>query len=187
MKTSTKGKTDTEDRSNANNLSKSTSAPAHSAARSPGGAAQMMMQEIANNSQRASQLKSLQDMADSSRAPVQKQVVQLNGDPPPPPQTGSLRPALGQGLMQNLFSPNWFAKGVFKTMNFAMYMEGQPLTEEHNQVLHESLITNKKGVLDTLIAENPHVMKSQGNTPIYLLGKTMVHRPLEFYLKHRKD
>ena len=107
----------------------------------------------------------------------------LNQPDQGPPKEGSLRPALGKELMGNVFGANWFATGVFKAMNFAMYAEGQPLPKEHADVLHDSLVVNKKGVLDTLIAENPHVMQSTGNTPIYLLGKYMVHTPLEKYLE----
>ncbi|MDZ8188798.1 MAG: DUF4157 domain-containing protein [Nostoc sp. ChiSLP02] len=113
--------------------------------------------------------------------------IQRNGDgSDQEPSEGSLRPALGKELMRTMYGPNWFAKGVFKAMNFAMYVEGQELTKEHNNVLEDSLIKNKKGVLDTLIAENPHVMKSTGKTPIYLLGKYAVHKPLEYYLKNQE-
>jgi hypothetical protein len=111
--------------------------------------------------------------------------IQRNGEKKDnEPSGGSLRPTLGKELMSNMFGSNWFATGVFKTMNFAMYMEGQKLTQEHHNVLHQSLIENKSGVLTTLINENPHVMKSQGYTPIYLLGKYLVHKPLEYYLQY---
>ena len=114
--------------------------------------------------------------------------IQRNGEQKDnEPSGGSLRPALGKELMSNMFGSNWFATGVFKTMNFAMYMEGQKLTQEHHNVLHQSLIENKSGVLTTLINENPHVMKSQGSTPIYLLGKYLVHKPLEYYLEYKNS
>ena len=114
--------------------------------------------------------------------------IQRNGEKKDnEPSGGSLRPALGKELMRNMFGSNCFATGVFKTMNFAMYMEGQELTKEHHDVLHQSLIENKSGVLTTLINENPHVMKSQGSTPIYLLGKYLVHKPLEYYLEYKNS
>ncbi|MFM6122295.1 MAG: DUF4157 domain-containing protein, partial [Sphaerospermopsis kisseleviana] len=112
--------------------------------------------------------------------------IQRNGEKKDQePSGGSLRPALGKELMRNMFGSNWFATGVFKAMNFAMCIEGQKLTKEHHDVLHQSLIENKNGVLTTLIKENPHVMKSQGQTPIYLLGKYLVHKPLEYYLNNQ--
>ncbi|WP_222620708.1 DUF4157 domain-containing protein [Sphaerospermopsis sp. LEGE 00249] len=112
--------------------------------------------------------------------------IQRNGEKKDQePSGGSLRPALGKELMRNMFGSNWFATGVFKAMNFAMYIEGQKLTKEHHDVLHQSLIENKNGVLTTLIKENPHVIKSQGQTPIYLLGKYLVHKPLEYYLNNQ--
>lgn len=114
--------------------------------------------------------------------------IQRNGDgSDKEPSEGSLRPALGKALWSNLYGSNWYAKGIFKAMNLAMYVEGQSLTTEHNKVLQDCLIKNEKGVLDTLIAENPLVMKSTGKTPIYLLGKYAVHWPLEQYLKNKKE
>jgi hypothetical protein len=113
-------------------------------------------------------------------------VAQLGGDDKEPPKEGSLRPTLGKALMSNLWGSNWFATGVFKMMNFAMFVERQPLAPEHNEVLHQSLVTNKNGILKTLMLENPFVMKSTGSTPIYLMGKYMVHKPLEFYLQYYK-
>jgi len=151
----------------------------------PEAIAQRKLQEIANNSQRVSQLKTFQDMSNDSlrakKATQPQTVIQKNGDDPvnKPPSEGSLRPTLGKKLWQNFGGSNWFAKGIFKTMNLAMYAENQPLTPEHSAILEDSLIKNKKGVLDTLVAENPYVMKSSGYTPIYLLGKYLVHRPIE--------
>lgn len=95
------------------------------------------------------------------------------------------RVSLGKRLMSHIFtSSNPFATSVFKTMNAAMWVEGQPLTEDHHKVLEDSLIHNQFGLLDTLKAENPHVMASKGKTPIYLMGKYMVHKPLEWYLNN---
>jgi hypothetical protein len=96
------------------------------------------------------------------------------------------RPELGQNLWANLSMNNIASLGVFKVMNFAMYVEGQPLSVEHNEALEQALIKDNKGILDTLIAENPYVMKSTGYTPIYLLGKYLVHLPLEYYLDTTK-
>ena len=98
------------------------------------------------------------------------------------------RITLGKSLMSGIFSSsNPFARSVFKTMNAAMWLEGQPITQDHYRVLDQSLLHNNDGLLDTLIAENPHVMKSTGRTPIYLMGKYMVHKPLEWYINKRED
>jgi|GEM_PF-5478923 hypothetical protein len=72
---------------------------------------------------------------------------------------------------------------MFKTMNAAMWVEGQPLTFEHQKVLERSLLDESNGILKTLIAENPHVMASSGYTPIYLAGKWLIHKPLEYFLR----
>jgi hypothetical protein len=100
----------------------------------------------------------------------------------PPPQ-GARRPALGQDLMANLIGEGWWAKTVFKTMNFAMYAEGQQLPPKHEAVLRQSLLVENNGVMETLRRENPLVMQSDGRTPVYMLGKYLVHAPLQQYLK----
>ena len=97
------------------------------------------------------------------------------------------RPELGKKLWANVTVNNFASLGVFKLMNLAMYAEGQPLTVEHNEALETALLKDGKGILDTLIAENPYVMKSTGYTPIYLMGKVLVHMPLEFYLSCLED
>jgi hypothetical protein len=131
------------------------------------------IQELANNSQHVRQLKAFQEMSNNKPQVVQRMVPQ--------------RAILGKKLIEGIFSSkNPLARAVFKGMNHAMYREGQPLAEAHQKVLEESLLHKQNGILDTLIAENPHVMNTQGSTPIYLLGKNLVHRPLEWYLSNSR-
>jgi hypothetical protein len=93
------------------------------------------------------------------------------------------RAALGRTLATRIFSSsNPVARTVFKTMNAAMWVEGQPLTPAHQKVIEQSLLQEKNGILKTLVAENPHVMASKGYTPIYLAGKWLVHKPLQYFL-----
>lgn len=111
-----------------------------------------------------------------------------DGDTPATePVEGSLRPSLGRKLWENLYGSNWFARGIFKTMNLAMYIEGKPLSKEHNEVLENELLNKESGLIDTLIAENPHVLRTRGYTPVYLMGKYLVHKPLEYYIRRRNE
>ena len=97
------------------------------------------------------------------------------------------RVTLGKQLMNNIFSSqNPFARVVFKGMNSAMWLEGQPLQQAHYKVIEQSLLYSNNGILETLIAENKYVMGTEGYTPIYLMGKNLVHRPLQWYLENKK-
>ena len=73
---------------------------------------------------------------------------------------------------------NLHALTVFGVMNRFMALEKQPITPEHYDILRKNLIAENQGVLKTLWAENPEVMKSTGNGPVYLAGKYIVHTPI---------
>jgi hypothetical protein len=73
---------------------------------------------------------------------------------------------------------NLHALTVFGVMNRFMTLEKQPITPEHYDILRKNLIAENQGVLKTLWAENPEVMKSTGNGPVYLAGKYIVHTPI---------
>ncbi|SKB82817.1 hypothetical protein SAMN05660841_02551 [Sphingobacterium nematocida] len=81
------------------------------------------------------------------------------------------REQLGQDLFQNLGSSNFLAKGIFKGMNHMMYRNNIPMSPEHELVLRQKLITENAGLWDTLKAENPHVLASQGHGLLYNMGK----------------
>ncbi|MBD2212731.1 hypothetical protein H6G27_23055 [Nostoc linckia FACHB-104] len=116
-------------------------------------------------------------------------VIQRNGDGQKEKEKSKVtgREGLGQDLFENIQTGgNRLASTVFKAMNFGMHMEGQPLNPEHEKVLRQKLIEEKAGVFDTLSAENPHVMNTNGSTPLYWLGKNIVHRPLQKWLNYKK-
>lgn len=103
-----------------------------------------------------------------ARSPSQRQAGQ------------NLRRELDRRLSTAPLGMNSVSIWTFGLMNRQMEREGQPLAQEHYNVLVDSLLTQRRGLVRTLWAENPEVMKTTGNTCVYNAGKTIVHTPLSW-------